>query len=718
MANPRHYLTQLRRLDLFCPLRRASAIHRRQSSCYVSSRHGNHKRRTLPGTFHSVHFSTQSPILSDGNVFSLYDSLSGQKQILPTPPHHDDDPNNSETKNLGLAWYTCGPTTYAPAHLGHARTYVCLDIIRRVLEAHSKFDLGRPPPVFVMNITDVDDKILAAAVDQNMDPIDLARKYEADFWKDLDALNCLRPHIVTRVTEHVESHIVPFVHRLVQLGMAYELSDGIYFHVQAYNEKLGTVTKYGKLAPPGAVEPVEITSCRPPTEARITEKIDSRDFVLWKRKKPMETMAWPSPWGEGRPGWHIECSAMIESVQSQFQDTHRFMVHAGGVDLKFPHHTNEIAQSEAYRETGDWIPHWVHTGHLHIDGLKMSKSLKNFVSIQEFLLAERAHANTDGQSALESPGDDFRLWCLGLSGSYRGPATFCTKRLEEARVVRQQILRFLLDGQSWVEERTLESTTTKLWEKEDVDLYATCQESRRFGMLALRNDLDGTEYLKKCLHIVSVGSVYLSKRGKQTSSPLEPMKMALSTLRDMLELVGVSEKTTRVGLDGQQGDRSSSISQVAGGEEILADVLVKFRSSVRREALRDVKSGRGTENTLSILETTDRLRDLDLPRIGIEVLDEKSENEQDTWRFCVPRDVGQTNDDSLVPPKVESKIDLMSIPLEDLFRVGRYEGAFSQYDAEGIPTHNADGTEVSGRALKKLLKKRDEHLTRLSRKVD
>jgi cysteinyl-tRNA synthetase len=277
----------------------------------------------------------------------------------------------------------------APSHLGHARTYVCLDVMRRVIEADAT-----KAPLFVMNITDIDDKILAAAEESETSPLELARKYENEFWEDLDSLNCLRPHVVTRVTERVESDIIPYIQGLLDKGMAYQTEDGVYFHIKAFNEQLGHMTKYGKLAPPAASEDFNFLESG---ENNASPKKDKRDFVLWKNQKSEELVSWEAPWGNGRPGWHIECSAMIEAVQKQFQDTHRFLIHAGGVDLKFPHHTNEIAQSEAYTES-DWINHWVHTGHLHIDGLKMSKSLKNFITIREFL------GKYDLTSPLESPG--------------------------------------------------------------------------------------------------------------------------------------------------------------------------------------------------------------------------------------------------------------------------------------------------------------------------
>eukprot|EP00980_Cylindrotheca_fusiformis_P011865 scaffold2817_cov130-Cylindrotheca_fusiformis.AAC.20 len=367
---------------------------------YQSATSGNSLRR-----FHS----SSPAFLGD---IHLYDTLSEGIRSLP------------ET-DKGLAWYTCGPTTYAPAHLGHARTYVSIDILRRVVE-----DQSTKAPLFVMNITDIDDKILAAAKDSGMSPSELARKYENEFWEDMDSLNCLRPHVVTRVSERVESDIIPYIDNLLQKGIAYQAEDGVYFDIKAFDEQMGNLTRYGKLAPPSASKDLNLEF----GEMKKNAKKDRRDFALWKKQKSGELISWNAPWGHGRPGWHIECSAMIEAVQKQFEDTHRFLIHAGGVDLKFPHHTNEIAQAEAYRGESDWIAHWVHTGHVHIDGLKMSKSLKNFISIREFL-GGRSLA-----SPLESPGDDFRLWCLGLSGSYRAPTSFSEKQLLDARAARRKII--------------------------------------------------------------------------------------------------------------------------------------------------------------------------------------------------------------------------------------------------------------------------------------
>ena len=206
-------------------------------------------------------------------------------------------PMNSMDK--GLAWYTCGPTTYAPAHLGHARTYVCLDIVRRVLEHHLDQN-QQPPPLFVMNITDVDDKILATSQETGEPPLDLGRRFERDFWRDLDALNCLRPHVVTRVSEHVLSDIVPYIQRLSDQGMAYEIDDGVYFDLRSFDEKLGKVTKYGKLAPPSIAE--NFFSVGNTNVSGHSNKKDLRDFVLWKKRKNGEALFWDS-WQEPQRSW-------------------------------------------------------------------------------------------------------------------------------------------------------------------------------------------------------------------------------------------------------------------------------------------------------------------------------------------------------------------------------------------------------------------------------
>ena len=227
----------------------------------------------------------------------------------------------------------------------------------------------------------------------------------------------------------------------------------------------------------------------------------------------------------------------------------------------FPHHCNEIAQSEAYLGVGEWIPHWVHTGHLHIDGLKMSKSLKNFVSIEDFLKGdgyqdsktEKCSVDEDSgiinmntmtttrdfvhnsHNSLENPADDFRLWCLSLSGSYRGPATFSTARINEARSVRNKILRFLIEGEAWIHRKNKEEEEnaqfSNVWQDKEYDLFKLTDRAKQRGISALENDLDGSTFLSELLIIIECGMKYINRKEKL---PVEPLIWSIRELRTLL----------------------------------------------------------------------------------------------------------------------------------------------------------------------------------------
>jgi cysteinyl-tRNA synthetase len=342
----------------------------------------------------------------------------------------------------------------------------------------------------------------------------------------------------------------------------------------------------------------------------------------------------------------------------------------------------------------------------------MSKSLKNFISIQDFLASYSAD-----YSPSESPSDDFRLWCLGLSGSYRGPATFSEERLAEARTIRQQILRFLMEGQLWVQRQEVGiEQSSKLWEDVDHQLFSDCQTARKVGMEALNNDMEGSAFMKQCLQIVNVGNRYIYTSRKEEGYPIEPMITALSILRGMLSLVGFTDRTTKAGLESPELASGES-SHVVGGEKAVIDLMIHFRSAVRHAALGDAKDGVATDRMKQILDFCDNVRDLDLPKIGVELLDGKAEGDNDGWRKCLPKsDMNDQSSKLHGGPQPSNQVNLEDVALEDLFRVGQHEGMFSEYTSDGIPTHNTDGSEVSNRALKKLLKKREAHKARRQEK--
>lgn len=254
--------------------------------------------------------------------------------------------------------YICGPTVYDSPHIGHARTYISFDVIRRILSEYFKYDV-----ILVMNITDIDDKIIVRAKENGISCNELTKRYEDEFFNAMDKLKVLRPDFVTRVTEYVKE-TVEFVENIESKGLAYENNGSVYFDLAKYQER----HKYNLLRP--AVKTVE--------EETESGKRSREDFVLWKASKEGEPQ-YNTKWGAGRPGWHIECSAMSSSIFGSKLD-----IHAGGIDLAFPHHENEIAQCQGVFGM-KWVNYFLHTGHLNISGRKMSKSLKNFLTIDDLL---------------------------------------------------------------------------------------------------------------------------------------------------------------------------------------------------------------------------------------------------------------------------------------------------------------------------------------------
>ena len=325
-----------------------------------------------------------------------------------------------------VTWYTCGPTVYDVAHLGHARTYVTLDILRRIFEDFLHLDVN-----FAMGMTDVDDKIITRARERGENPRELARRFEESFTRDMDDLGVQRPSSVGRVTEHIPQ-ILAYIERIMANGLAYRAQDGVYFNTVALGEA------YGRLAPSeakGTGPLARVAGGDPHATAAVAGKLDARDFALWKldisgeSSDEAEALAWDSPWGSGRPGWHIECSAISAELCGGHLD-----LHSGGIDLKFPHHNNECAQCEAHSldfGADKWSTAFVHTGHLYIADRKMSKSLKNFISVREFLSAN------DGLSG----ADDFRMFCL--QNKYRASVHFSPTRITEARGIRRRFVDFL-----------------------------------------------------------------------------------------------------------------------------------------------------------------------------------------------------------------------------------------------------------------------------------
>jgi cysteinyl-tRNA synthetase len=313
-------------------------------------------------------------------MIRIHNSLTGVKEILaPLTPG-----------SIGI--YVCGDTVYDLAHMGHARSKIAFDVVRRYL-AYRGYALN-----FVRNITDIDDKIIRRAGEAQQSIGELTAHYISEMHRDYDALGILRPDHEPRATDYVQQMIV-LTQKLIEKGYAYVADNA---------DVMYSVTKF---APYGRLSGRRLGDLRAGARVDIDEaKRDPLDFVLWKHSKPGEP-AWPSPWGAGRPGWHIECSAMAEL----FLGT-RFDIHGGGLDLKFPHHENEIAQSCA--ASGDSFAQvWMHNGFVTIDDEKMSKSLGNFFTIREALKVVR---------------NPEVIRYFFLSSHYRGPLNYSLEQLDQA----------------------------------------------------------------------------------------------------------------------------------------------------------------------------------------------------------------------------------------------------------------------------------------------
>ncbi len=301
--------------------------------------------------------------------------------------------------------YVCGITAYDRCHIGHARSAVVFDAIYRYLRKRG-FDV-----LFVRNFTDIDDKIINRAREEGISTQELAQREIDNFYKDMDALGVLRATYEPRATEHIRE-IIELIETLIEKGHAYESGGDVYFRVRSF-------PKYGELSHRN------IDELRAGARIEVGEKKeDPLDFALWKASKPGEPK-WPSPWGEGRPGWHIECSAMSMKYLGETLD-----IHGGGLDLIFPHHENEKAQSEA--ATGKtFVRYWLHNGFVTISGEKMSKSLGNFITIEAILKEFHPEA--------------LRLFLL--SKHYRSPLDYSPEALKETETALWRGYRALYETQ-------------------------------------------------------------------------------------------------------------------------------------------------------------------------------------------------------------------------------------------------------------------------------
>ena len=372
--------------------------------------------------------------------------------------------------------YSCGPTVYNYFHIGNARPFIIFDTLRNYLE-YRGYEV-----TFVQNFTDVDDKIINRANEEGISPLEVADKYIKEYFVDADGLGIRRASVHPRVTECIED-IIEFIEELIQKGHAYEIDGDVYYDTKSFDG-------YGKLSRQNMEE----------LNAGARIDVDDRkkspsDFALWKKKKEGE-IGWISPWGEGRPGWHIECSVMSRKYLGDTID-----IHSGGQDLTFPHHENEIAQSEG-RSGKQFAHYWLHNGYININNQKMSKSLNNFFTVREI------------SEAIDLEIVRFFL----LSAQYRNPVNFSQDLLDAAKSGMERLyntkhkVEFLLEqAQGMIKEdekefvSKLPSYRELFIEAMDDDLNAADGISAIFELSKFINttvsEKSSKEYLQECMNI-------------------------------------------------------------------------------------------------------------------------------------------------------------------------------------------------------------------------
>lgn len=666
-----------------------------------------------------------------------------------------------------VLWYSCGPTVYDASHMGHARSYITFDILRRVFVDYFNYEV-----VYVMNITDIDDKIirrarrrhlfeqyrgntnsretivadLAVALENyrvklksEMDPdkqvmmqntlsdgettlaelqnnengiqddklesllegardplsswldnklgssvtdhgifSSLSRHWEEDYHKDMAALNVLPPDVLTRVSEYVPE-VIAYVQKIVDNGYGYESNGSVYFDVSKFSKS--PCHRYAKLVPEAVGDSLALAEGEgvlSKANEQLKEKKSRNDFVLWKASKIGEP-SWESPWGLGRPGWHIECSVMACDVLGERAD-----IHTGGVDLKFPHHDNEIAQAEAHYGHNQWISYFLHSGHLTIEGCKMSKSLKNFITIKA-ALEQYTWRQLRLAFLLHSWGSTLDFSTQTMLEALHWEKMFNEFFLKVKDLVRHHKSGSHIDGYSKFKQR----------EKELNEVFSNAQSSVHD---ALCDSIDTPTVMRHLRGLVSACNVYVDE-GSSNVHLLETISLYVTK---MLKIFGAIPSNMSIGfpVEDEGIDMESAVIP-------FASLLSDFREEVRQISLQ--------EKSQQLLALCDNLRDERLPGLGVLMEDQggrrvlkyvgKEFALKEKEKKALALAEKQRNKDEQKKKEEELKRAreaAAAIPPEDLFRSQTQK--YSQFDEKGIPTHDVQGQPITDSQKKKLRK--------------
>mmetsp|Transcript_21159 Transcript_21159/g.38307 ORF Transcript_21159/g.38307 Transcript_21159/m.38307 type:complete len:803 (-) Transcript_21159:92-2500(-) len=751
------------------------------TSCCDSNRH----------PWQSPEINTSDPIAA-GQLL-MRNTLTGQKEpFVPMKDRH-------------VRWYTCGPTVYDSSHVGHARTYLSFDIMRRIMTDYLHYNV-----LYQINTTDIDDKIIlrarqnellrqlevdssvgyeklvelanealeeakaksdekkaaieaaleeatakkdsrarteqegllenhlvkrknldkdeentlkacSASPDQKDARANLleaaksvlaekldrekghlvtdhsvfnahARRYEREFMEDMRALGIREPDVLTRVTEYVPQ-IIAFVEKIIGKGLAYKSNGSVYLSLDAFQAAGHNYRKLNPAGPGG-----EATSAAEMAEGEgalgggeSSEKRNPNDFALWKASKAGEP-AWDSSFGPGRPGWHIECSVVAGDILGE-----RIDIHSGGEDLKFPHHDNELAQSEACFGCKQWVNYFTHTGHLHIEGLKMSKSLKNFVTIRQAL-----EHNTARQ-----------LRIMFLLQAWDQPMSYSDQTIDDARSKESTFKSFFREVEALVRDDYLDQEVGWRMGEADhklADAYLAAQQSVHENLLDNFNTKDAMFALLK---VINEANAYLRTPNVKPSILL--LRSIANYATQILKVFGVIDGADDFGF-GSGGDGKGESADGSGSESYIGS-MVNFRESVRNAALEAAKGGDTKAAIQSILKICDGLRDEILPTLGVRLEDRPTGT---MWNLEDPAvmlkemaekeakekeaQIGKLEKQLVARTKELEKVKNSMVKPQDLFRTEE----FKEWDESGVPLTLANGDSVSGGQLKKKKKAIDK----------
>ncbi len=395
--------------------------------------------------------------------------------------------------------YVCGPTVYNYFHIGNGRTFIVFDTIRRYLE-YRGYDVE-----FVQNFTDIDDKMIKKANEENTTVKEVGDKFIAEYYKDADSLNIERATCNPRATEYIQD-VIDFVSELIEKGYAYEVDGDVYFSTKKF-------TDYGKLSGQN-LEDLQ-------AGARISvdeRKKDPMDFAVWKAEKPGEP-SWDCPWGKGRPGWHIECSCMARKILGETID-----IHAGGMDLAFPHHENEIAQSEALSGK-PFANYWLHSAYINVNNQKMSKSLNNFFTAREVLA--------------EYDADVIRFFML--SAHYRIQINFSKDLLDSAKASVERLYNAIGNLENLLDEVETENMT-----EEEAEYLKSLDKYREKYIEKMDDDFNTADAITVLFELSKDLNTNVS-----INSSKELVTKSLELMRELGKPLGMLQKTTKGSLEDE-----------------------------------------------------------------------------------------------------------------------------------------------------------------------